>query len=45
MQEYIDNSPSVSSLDKGKKLIELLKSSNQKNEYFNVDLTLNFYVQ
>ena len=45
MDEYIDSSPSVSPDEKEKWLIELLETSDQKNEIFPLEVKLLFYVQ
>jgi len=45
MDEYIDSSPFILPSDKDKSLIDILKASDQKNEIFNIELELVFYVQ
>jgi len=45
MDEYIDSSSFILPSDKNKSLINILKTSDQKNEIFNLELKLVFYVQ
>ncbi len=45
MDKYIDDLPSLSVQDKDKSLIQLLKTSKEKDDDFKMDVKLVFYVQ
>ncbi len=45
MDKYIDSSPSVNAENKNKSLIDVLKTTYQKNQDFKLDTNLLFYVQ